>query len=433
MALPSSTYDIATISNPSSALTDFTLIVDLSTMSSAWWSAVDTSDGTKGRASKGDGTTELACDWIDFDDTAETGILRVKWSGTLASTGTQQVRIYPPQAANASYAATDTYGQYNAYDSSWEVYYPLVDLNDRTSNQNTLTLSGDAYLASGTGFYGGDLVVDGSGDYASGANITATELTIITTHRSSWTYWGGLNGQFFRNINNNHLRLMQGSSTTTSDVPSIDVIDDTHRQGSTAQWNYLAGVIKDSTGFIYLNGSTLSTTYFDSTAITARTDIQVVLGRSKFATGYATGIIGSTSLHSTDRSESWVSQEYSQTSDNATFWGTWTNVPVSSGYSIDLDTGTFTLTGSDIDLLKGSVIDMDTGSFSLTGEDVSFLRNYVIELAIGSFTFTGRNIALIYSGDVPVRTGGSPLGYRPYLSSDIEKRAYYINQILWGT
>src|SRR6056297_96504 len=93
-------YATATVTNPSSALTDFTLIIDLSTLPQDWWDAVTSSDGTKGRASKGDGTTELACDWIDFDDTAETGLLRVLWSGTLASTGTQEVRIYPPLSGN---------------------------------------------------------------------------------------------------------------------------------------------------------------------------------------------------------------------------------------------------------------------------------------------------------------------------------------------
>jgi hypothetical protein len=114
----SGSFAVATISNPASAQTDFSLLVDLSTMPAEWWASVDTADGTKGRAAKDDGATELATDWIDFDSGAETGLVRVKWTGTLASSGVQKVRIYSPRASRSSYGATDTYGSDNAYDAS---------------------------------------------------------------------------------------------------------------------------------------------------------------------------------------------------------------------------------------------------------------------------------------------------------------------------
>jgi len=164
MALPSTTYDTATLVNPTSSLTDFTLIVDLSRMSAAWWAAVDTSDGTKGRAAKDLGPTELACDWIDFDDSAETGLLRVKWSGTLSDTGTQTLRIYPPVAANASVAASDTYGSDNAYDSDWAAYWPLHDEVDRTANGYDLTAQGGVTVGGATGKLGAATDFDGSDD-----------------------------------------------------------------------------------------------------------------------------------------------------------------------------------------------------------------------------------------------------------------------------
>src|SRR6056297_1214654 len=129
-------HALATVTNPTSALTDFTLIVDLSTMPASWWSAVSTSDGTRGRVYKGDGTTRLACDWIDFDDTAETGLLRVLWSGTLASTGTQELWIEPPVSGNDAVAADNTYGSDNAYDDDWEGYWPDGGGSDRTENNN---------------------------------------------------------------------------------------------------------------------------------------------------------------------------------------------------------------------------------------------------------------------------------------------------------
>jgi len=78
MAIPSTTYDIATATNPSAALTDFTFIVDLSNLSAGGKSAWNTSEQGRGRVSKGEGTTELAADWIDLDHTAKTGLVRIK-------------------------------------------------------------------------------------------------------------------------------------------------------------------------------------------------------------------------------------------------------------------------------------------------------------------------------------------------------------------
>ena len=73
MTLPATMYSKNTIPNPTSALTNFSVMIDLANMGADWWTANGTeADGTKGRAAKDDGT-ELATDWIDFDHAAETG------------------------------------------------------------------------------------------------------------------------------------------------------------------------------------------------------------------------------------------------------------------------------------------------------------------------------------------------------------------------
>ncbi len=330
MAIPTSGYDSATISNPTSALTDFTLIVDLSRMTSNWWSGCNTTTGGYGRACKSDGTTELACDFIDVNTTASTGLLRVKWTGTLASTGTQTIRVFPPNTANTLYSASDTYGSDNAYDSSWEAYYPLFDLNDRTSNSHDLTLEGDAARQTGTGYYGGEIDLDGTGDYAStGDTFSITNYTVITTHKASWNYWGGPVPQILRNggsaidgISDN-LITMRGDSY--SGTPRVGVSDSTHRIGDSSQWNFLASGISEASddGFIYLNGSNLTVVHDGTFPMTAVDGI-IQLGSSSLDSYYATGLIGATSFHSTYRSSDWISEEYDQTNDNATFWGTWT-------------------------------------------------------------------------------------------------------------
>ncbi len=131
MSIPNTAYAEATVTNPSSNLTDFTLAIDLSLLPSEWWALVNTTDGTRGRVCKGDGVTELPGDWIDFNSSNQTGVLRTKWSGTLSSSGIQTLRIYPPNTGNTSYSSSDTYGQWNSYDSSWKCYYPNGGVGDR--------------------------------------------------------------------------------------------------------------------------------------------------------------------------------------------------------------------------------------------------------------------------------------------------------------
>jgi hypothetical protein len=339
MAIPATTYDIATITNPSSALTDFTLIVDLSRMSAAWWTANNTTDGTRGRVSKGDGITELAADWIDFDNTAETGLLRVKWSGTLASSGTQQLRIYPPNTANTAYGVSDTYGQYNAYDGNWEAYYPNGGGTDRTSNQLTLTGFGSISEGDSTGKIGKATSHNGSTQYsaANTAAILSRPATLI-----SW---------FYPDTGPADMCMLGVADTTstedwiilsTDDANSLNEITIWERNGGTGRpydgnyttsaWNFAFGtLVTDSSRFVSLNNQTpVENT---NTITTPSTQNSTAIGRLNDNTPgrYFDGLLQEQQIHSVVRSSDYISEEYSQTNDNATFWGTWTNVPVAGG------------------------------------------------------------------------------------------------------
>jgi len=331
MSIPSSTYDIATISNPSAALTDFSLIVDLSNMSSAWWAAVDTTDGTKGRAAKGDGTTELACDWIDFDNGSETGLVRIKWTGTLATTGTQEVEIYPPQAANASYAATDTYGQYNAYNSNWIGYWPLQsDANDRTSTQNNGTAQGGATVGGVSGKIGNATSFDGIDDwielstvFASGAADFEIDLWYKGTDGDNQYF-----GQGLTTSNNPRLLFMHQSSyykivgaTAAMAVATTDDIDDSWRNLVANSTNIYIDSTSRVSGSDYIQAGT-----YDNAGIGT-------FNRNGSLYQPTQGNIQDVKAFNSSRSDAERSQEYIQVSDNATFWGTWTNVTSGSTYN----------------------------------------------------------------------------------------------------
>ncbi len=329
MALPASDYDTATLTNPDSSLTDFSLIVDLSRMSAAWWSAVDTSDGTKGRAAKDSGPTELACDWINFDDSAQTGLLRVKWSGTLSDTGTQILRIYPPQTANASVAANATYGSDNAYDANWIGYWPAHeaagDLIDRTSNGLDAFANGTPTRGV-TGQLGDAVSLDGS--------TTSFEVSSFPVTAEAFTMMAWAQGNTASDV------LMVLGSTTANDAFSLyssqsgGVKLAAGVSGTTGSltgilpfsgWWHGAGVWSTTTSrTAYLDGVAGTTDTFDSSGLNVSSGTSLGLGCTPRFNGQEwNGPIQHWQFHDTARSADWIKYEYDQTNDQATFYGTW--------------------------------------------------------------------------------------------------------------
>ena len=316
-------YALATISNPSAGLTDFSLIVDLSRMPASWWAAVNTSDGTRGRVYKGDGTTRLAADWIDFDDTEETGLLRVLWSGTLATTGTQQLWIEPPLAANATVAADNTYGSDNAYDSSWVGYWPSGGGDDRTSSGNDGTANGGVTVGGATGKIGAATDFDGTNDYVSvgysTANIDYTWSLWANpdTVRKTWILntdvAGG--GWAIAGFNDDgELRVYSGNTNYRWIGNSGDITD---------SWQRFDVVHTGDVSNVYKNASELTASSNNSQSVHAGDAIYIGGEWTPSGWNYFDGLLQEIQIHSTVRSSDWISYEYDQTNDQATFWGTW--------------------------------------------------------------------------------------------------------------
>lgn len=337
MPLPSTTYDTATLVNPTSALTDFTLMVDLSRMSAAWWAAVDTSDGTKGRAAKDDGT-ELAVDWIDFDDIGETGWARVKWSGTLAASGSQTLRIYPPMAANASVAASDTYGSDNAYDADWLGYWPLGDLSDRTANGLDLTAFGSP--TSGVASKVGDgYTFDGSTQYLlnnGGFSLAQLEYTLMVWVNPSSlavTQPTAVNVGSAVSSGEGYLRSRITSGTHRPQInPHGGSAQDDAGSVTTGAWQHFGAVTTATTIESFYNGAgsgspgTYSATPADWQSVAIGCRVVSTIRQHHFA-----GTLNEAQVHTVARSAAWIEQEYDQTNDQVAFFGTWTNNPVASG------------------------------------------------------------------------------------------------------
>jgi len=334
MALPTTTYDTATVLNPSSALTNFTLMVDLSRMSAAWWAAVDTTQGRRGRAAKDDGT-ELACDWIDFDSVAETGWLRVKWSGTLASSGTQVLRVYPPNTANSVQISSSTYGKDNAYKASAEGYWPMMaDADDRTVNGRDFILTAGVVPGGGSTNAGPSASFDGVGYGQNNDNPfeNAAERTLMI--------WGKPVTGFATGDGLFNIGLPYGSGgqrwtfTTSGGTPAavrIEVGGGGYTSSKTTpldEWNFFGVSLSDGGDLsghkIYKNDEAPETATGTTTINTLITN-NLYIGLSYLTTKGWVGDLQHAMLYSEELPEAWIDHEYAQTSGQAAFWGTWAN------------------------------------------------------------------------------------------------------------
>ena len=334
MTIPSAGYDSATITNPSAALTDFSLLVDLSTMSVDWWADVNTSDGTRGRVSTSGGT-ELAVDWIDFDDSAETGFARVLWTGTLASSGTQILRIYSPNTRSAAVAAADTYGSDNAYKTTLEAYYPLDGGSsaDRTVNSldltdfNTPTTGVASQVGEGFNF-------NGSNQYS---EIAASPVSALPITLSGW---------FKNDIGSSGSRCLffYGDSSSSaswfsleyngSDIQSYGrgTYAPTYTSSGTdyadGNWHHIVGICfytDRGNVSLYIDGSYVGGGAFSGSDIAIENfDTVSIARRGDLSPGqYFDGTEDDLQIHSEILSAEWIAEEYAQGDNQSTFWGTW--------------------------------------------------------------------------------------------------------------
>jgi hypothetical protein len=329
-------YDEQSWSNPSSALTDFTGIIDISNLSASFGSNVQ-SDGADIRVTKGD-DTELAYDLIDWDynSGSPTGFIRFLWSGTLSSSGTQNVRVWAGYAGGTAtaYSANETYGSDNAYDSNWEGYWPLSsDFNDRTSNGNDGTGNGGISAGGATGKIGDATDFDGSDDNvdiphdASLSFGTGAFFILVWIERGGASRGDLVTGKELATGDHDLALFVQSDLTAKlftreENVFNTDVSVESTGTISTS-WTHIA-VVRDGSGNLklYINGANDGNASGDAQDVSQSDGY--AFGANIADTNYFDGKAGHFALGSSAPSADWIALEYDQTNDNATFWGTWT-------------------------------------------------------------------------------------------------------------
>lgn len=335
-------YDEQSLSNPSSALTDFTLEIDVANLSASWKAAVQ-SDGGDIRLTKGD-NTELPFDLVNwaYNAGAPTGTIYVKYSSTMATSGTQTVRVwagYTPGTATA-YSTGETFGQYNAYDSYTSIFAPYKksqSASDRTGNNGATTV-GVSLGSEGYNFDATDYINHGSNAVLDNV-FTSAGGTVKVVFDADSTGGGGFGRvfdksggwlSFLENIASQNTLVFQKVFSTTTGRWEIDITLNTEQTVAIA---YADGSTSNNPT-IYLNGSSASVFERTSPAGSASSGASASLlvgNRTDFARAFDGDIKLVKISKGTIRSAAWEAQEYAL-ENQASFWGTWAWTAATSTY-----------------------------------------------------------------------------------------------------
>jgi hypothetical protein len=370
MAIPSTGYITANVSSlPSSSLTDFSLVIDSDDWDSgaraSFFAACNSSDGTRLRVAKLDGTTELAFDPIIFNTGTPRLLIRVLYSGTLPTSGTVGVNIYPATTDNSSYARTDTYGQNNAYDSNWAGYFPDGGITNRK-----VATDGTAHGVTPGGGSDGPFGVStqypgGTGSYVEcNINMSATNFTF-----SAWSHATDLSNastaiMSARSSGSSHSHVLkheQYSGTDNVGMTCLGPGDNASGITSpTALAHVACSVIASGATFLYsVNGSHDTTNPSSVTAITG----EYYIGCGFYNNSEGDNLVGHISevqFHTTNRNQAWMDEEYAQVSNNASFWGTWTwDAGVTYPIVTDVDTDEDIYVGQTSVVITGTNFETD--------------------------------------------------------------------------
>ena len=359
MGLPSGVgYAKASVTPPGSDLTDPTLYVDLSALPSDWWTGSDTSDESKMRAAIWNGTTETevpfeAVDYVDSGSSGS-GELYCKWSGTLSTSGTQEVRIYPPQSSLPAYVVTDTFGRNNVWTGFDAVWHMEEDpsgaapqLIDSTGNGNDGTSAGS--MTSGdlvAGKVGSSIDFDGSDDAFDIGTDSTLDIGTSDFYLSCWLNHNSPSQrqgimakrdasdaeQFFWSIGNTSGDGHTKQGLWIDNSPDHVWVFSTSSVPGSA-WHHIAvSADRSSNASFYLDGAadgTPSISSMDGKDITTPDPGHIGSGDENVASTivHVSGNIDELRFTKQTRSADWVKHHYDNQSDPSTFWGTWSWVP----------------------------------------------------------------------------------------------------------
>lgn len=359
-------------------LTDYEVYINLADLLKAGADIFDTcrTDGGDIRATKSDGTTELAIQVVAIDTTAKTGEVHVKFSGTLSSSSDTIIRIYY-NGTDTGYAATDTYGR-NAVWSGCRAVYHMQSVDDNTSNAYTLTNTGTVTFATGGLLTNRSSIPSGTNkmlNRTDNVGVTATGSWSFTTwiRMASETttdreilqqYVVGASGAIYRglyeyNSGSRRVRFFRIGSGAVFLDKSGNIANDT--------WRHIVFTYNGSTEKLYVD---------NAAAVTGSASGTTSVGAAEFNLGGGStntslnGLMALTKVRTVELASTWISTEYNNQNSPATFYAIGSEVGGSTVISPSAQVATFSTPARTI--IRGVVLQAATqvGTFSLPGDTV---------------------------------------------------------------
>jgi len=236
---------------------------------------------------------------------------------------------------SADYAVTDTYGR-NAVWSGYRAVFHLDGLTDSTGNSYTLTNNNTVTL-NATGKLGGSADFTSSNtnkslSVASDLGLSTTAYTIdmwvnkysVTAYgQGPWTHNSNTNRRYYDYYENSG-----GASMRFAQEGSPGKQFNLATGWSNSTWHKITQTFDNTNMYGYLDGA-----YGNQVAVSGDTGSVTNtfrLGSHQGGTAVASlfwqGLIDEARVSSTTNTANWITTEYNNQSDEATFWGTWSTV-----------------------------------------------------------------------------------------------------------
>lgn len=168
-------YTEATVTNPSSNTTDPFFVIDGALLPNHFWANVQSDLGDVRLATGSD--VPLPCYVHSYDYATKKAVIFGKWLGTLASSGSQKVRVYYGHATADTEPVTSVFGKYNCWSLGLIGFYPDGGGTDVTRYGNTLTANGAVSFGGVAGPFGSLLATDYNGTTQYGQKTSASNFS----------------------------------------------------------------------------------------------------------------------------------------------------------------------------------------------------------------------------------------------------------------
>ena len=236
----------------------------------------------------------------------------------------------------SDYATTATYGAENVWTNGYAAVYHMQETSgsiiDSTGNGHDGTgvstmPNAIAGKVGGAQDFNGSSYIDTNDDFADGAseltlscwvkpdNFNLFNAMIMKHHGGTPRAWG------FQLQTDGQIRFQlfysNGSNSSLDSGSGFKAI--------AASWNYVTGTYDDAANSraVYLNGTQANT---DSPTLGMQNDSSnVTLGAYENGANKLNGQMDEVRIATAERTSNWITTEYNNQNDEATFWGTWTD------------------------------------------------------------------------------------------------------------